>query len=336
MTAPRLGIFGLALGHPLSFSAILAEQGMVPSCLVFDANQPEEVDRAAQLRQRFPSLAVAADAREMLSRGVDAVICSSQAHRHLTDIAPLLEARVPLFVDKPLAPDYDQARRILDLAAQHDAPFFSCSARRFSGNYNALFDTIRAGKIGPLLWVECFEPHGTRPGYWQDVKRRSGGLAVNYGVHVVDPIVRALGATPRAVHAFAARRVLTEVDSEDTAVISIQFADGVIALGKVGGGYHFGCGKPVPTVGHFVAHGADGALETFIDETDVKVYRGGNFGVDETAYHYKGGYQGLLAAFQTMIRTGQRPVSFSVMDAAMRILDAARRSIDTGTVIALA
>jgi predicted dehydrogenase len=335
MQTIKLGLFGLALGHPLGFADYLATRGFVPTFLVIDETQAEEVTRRDTLLAKWPDLTVVPDAEAMLAGGVGAVFCASQTNRHVEDCRPFITNRIPLFIDKPLATDYAQARQILNLVEEYDAPMMSCSVRRFSENYNALFEQISAGRVGTVLFAECYEPHGTTPGYWQDRKETSGGLVVNYGVHVVDPIVRALGTEVRRVQCYAAKNVLPDVDSEDTAVMLLQYANGAIAIGKVSGAYHYGQGKPVPTVGHFSVHGSDAALETFFDETDVKVYRGGNFGVSP-AYYTKAGDHATLDAFAEMARTGTRPIPLADMDAVMRILDAARRSIDSGAEVTLA
>ena len=332
MQSVSFGIAGLAVSYPVGYTPLLAERGFEPAFLCWDGTQDEEVKRSEQLLAKFPNLEVVSDTEEMIRGGVQAVFCASQTHRHFDDCKALIEGRIPLWISKPMATDHASARRILDLVEQHDAPVMSCSVRRFSQNYNAVFEAIESGKIGTVVFAECFEPHGIQPGYWQDRKDASGGLVVNFGVHVVEPIVRAFGTDVARVYALASKTVVPDVDSEDTAIITIQFAGGVIAVGKVSGCYRFGQGKPVPTAGHFIVHGSEGALETYVDESDVRAYRGGGFGITAT-YHARAGTPGLIAAFAHMVETGRRPVAVEQMDAVMKVLDAARRSIDTGRVI---
>lgn len=334
MSATQLGVVGLATGHPLAFTEELRGHGFELAFLAYDDTQEEERTRAATLQEKWPGLEIVPDAAAMLARDVEAGMCSSQAHRHLEHVRPWLEARLPFFLEKPMAPDYAQARAILDLVERHNAPMMSCSVRYFSQNYRDLMDVLHSGKIGTPVFLECFEPHGTHPGYWQDLKSASGGLVINYGIHVADPLVEALGTDLRAVHAFGGKQVLPDVDSEDTAIFTVQFGSGAIAIGKVCGAYHYGAGQPVPTVGHLLVHASEGALETHLDESDVKVYRGGNFGVS-SSYEPKSGVPAAMAAYVEMVRTGQRPIPVAHMDAVMKLLDAARRSIDTGQVVVL-
>lgn len=332
MAEKRLGIVGLALGHPIGFADRLARMGFRPTALVRDEHEEEERRRTAILTEKWPDLKVYGTVGALISGGIDCVICSSQAWRHLDDCRELIENRIPLFIDKPLAPGRELAEKILNLVEKHDAPMMSCSVRRFSANYGALIEAVRANKAGTLLWAECFEPHGTTPGYWQDVKSKSGGLIVNYGIHTVDPIVRLMGTNVASVFAVKSKNVLTDADSEDTGIVTIRFENDTVAVCKVSGAYAFGTGKPVPTVGHLKVHCSGAALETFIDESDVKVYRGGNFGVDR-AYSDKAGDLAALSSFADMTVTGKRPVPIGEMLATMKILDAARRSADTGELV---
>ena len=330
----KFGVVGLATSHPMTLTELLEKHGFAMSFLAYDDTQDEENERAATLQQKYPGVQIVANAAAMVAAGVQATMCCTQAHRHLADCAALIEARVPCFLEKPLAPDYAQGKQILDLVRQHDAPFMTGSVRYFSPNYREVFAAIREGKIGTPLFVECFEPHGTRPGYWQDLKSASGGLAINYGIHVADPIVAALGPEVVAVHAFAAKQSVPMADSEDTAIFLAQFQSGAIGIGKACGGYHFGAGHPVPTVGHFIAHGTEGALETYLEPSDVRQYRGASF-EHSAAGERRGGFPAAAAAFAEMVATGQRPMSIEHMDATMRLLDGARRSLDTGKAVSV-
>jgi predicted dehydrogenase len=308
---------------------LLVPHGYQLTALAYDASQEEEEKRAETLKQEWPGLQIVPDAAGLVAAGVQAALVAPQAHLRLAAAQPLIEAKIPVCVDKQLAPDYARAKQILDLVVQHDAPLMAGSGLLWSLCFRDIFTTVREGKIGTPLFAECFMPHGTRAGYWQDLKSASGGLVVNFGIHAVDPLLAVLGHEVKSVHAFAAKQALPDLDSEDTVVITVQTAAGGIGVGKVSAGYHWGAGKPVPTVPNLVVHGTDGALETFIDESDVKIYRGGNFGVT-ASYLENDGMVLYAAAFAEMVKTGKRPISVEHMDATMKVLDAARQSLDTG------
>ena len=334
MPPTSLGVVGLSTSIPGGLIDLLAPRGFVLTALAYDDSQEEECKRAADLQAQWPGLEIVPDAAALVDCRVEAALCAPQAHRRLDAARPLIEARIPTVIDKQLAPDYARARAILDLVEQHGAPLMAGSGLRFSRCYADLCEIVRAGKIGAPLFAECFIPHGTLPGYWQDLRSASGGLCVNFGIHVVEPLIAALGPEVVSVHAYAAKQTLADSDSEDTMVVTAQWASGAIGIGRVSAGYHWGQSPAIPTVSSFAVHATEGALETFVDESDIKVHRGGNFGVTGS-YELNSGMPGYADAFVRMVETGERPIPLAEMDAVMRVLDAARASLDTGQAVAL-
>src|SRR5690606_7504575 len=67
---------------------------------------------------------------------VDAVLLMSVDGRvHLEQARPVIAAKKPLFIDKPLAADLADVVAIFDLAKQHRTPVFSSSSSRYSPGY---------------------------------------------------------------------------------------------------------------------------------------------------------------------------------------------------------
>src|SRR3989442_822052 len=63
---------------------------------------------------------------------VEAVLLeSADGGIHLAKAKPVIAARKPLFIDKPLASTFEDAREIHRLAKEADVPWFSSSTLRF-------------------------------------------------------------------------------------------------------------------------------------------------------------------------------------------------------------
>lgn len=107
---------------------------------------------------------------------VDGVIIADDGTMIHQQSAPaFLEAGIPTFVDKPLASDVEEARRIIGLAQKAGTPFFSSSALRFAAELQdrqALSD-----QVGEITTV-C-------------------GVGVNelfyYGIHPLEAMVTLMG-----------------------------------------------------------------------------------------------------------------------------------------------
>jgi predicted dehydrogenase len=88
------------------------------------------------------------DSIEALLPKVDVVFLTSVDGRpHLAQVTPVLKARKPVFVDKPLAASLEDARRIVALAKETGTPFFSSSSSRFHPDLPRLRSNPGVGKV---------------------------------------------------------------------------------------------------------------------------------------------------------------------------------------------
>ena len=102
------------------------------------------------------------------------------------ELQPVLAARRPCFIDKPIAGSLADAIRILDAAEKAKVPLFCSSSLRFGANTQA----VRAGSIGKVKSAETFSPMSLEPThpdlYW-------------YGVHGCEALFAVMGTGCRSV-----------------------------------------------------------------------------------------------------------------------------------------
>jgi predicted dehydrogenase len=111
---------------------------------------------------------------------VDAAIVSTRdGARHREQAVPLLEAGVPVLVDKPLATTTADAEVLLGAARRGGAPLVSCSALRFVPE----MPDLRDGE-GPVRAVHVVGP--------ADPDSEHSGLFF-YGIHHVEAALEVLG-----------------------------------------------------------------------------------------------------------------------------------------------
>lgn len=121
------------------------------------------------------------DSIEELCRNVDAVLLESVDGRpHLEQVKPVLRAKKPVFVDKPMAGSLKDVLEMFRLAKQARLPLFSSSALRFASNSLA----ARHGAIGKVQSAETYGPCELEPHhpdlFW-------------YGVHGTESLFTVLG-----------------------------------------------------------------------------------------------------------------------------------------------
>jgi predicted dehydrogenase len=116
---------------------------------------------------------------DLLGRVDAAIVSTRDGARHREQAVPLLEAGVPVLVDKPLATTTADARLLLDAAAGSGAPLVSCSALRFVPE----MPDLRDGE-GPVRALHVVGP--------ADPDSEHSGLFF-YGIHHVEAALEILG-----------------------------------------------------------------------------------------------------------------------------------------------
>ena len=188
----RIGIIGCDTSHVPAFTEALnnvSAPGHVTGGKVvaaFKGGSPDipsswsRVDQFAQtLKEKYQITFY--DRIEDLCQNVDAVLLESVDGRpHLEQARPVLRARKPLFIDKPIAGSLRDAVEIFKLAKEQGAPVFSASSLRFSTNTQA----VHRGSLGKVSYAEVYGPCELEPHhpdlFW-------------YGVHGVEALYTIMG-----------------------------------------------------------------------------------------------------------------------------------------------
>ncbi len=121
------------------------------------------------------------DSIDALLPKVDVVFLESNDGRvHLEQVRPVLQAKKPVFIDKPIAGSLADTIRILEEAEAAKVPLFCSSSLRFGAATLA----VRDGSIGKVTFAETHSPahlEKTHPDlYW-------------YGIHGVESLFTVMG-----------------------------------------------------------------------------------------------------------------------------------------------
>jgi Oxidoreductase family, NAD-binding Rossmann fold len=188
----RIGIIGCDTSHVVAFTETLNNpeaKGHVPGGKVVAAFKggssdiPSSIDRIAgyskTLREKYGVKFY--DRIEEMCKDVDAVLLESVDGRpHLEQARPVLKARKPVFIDKPMAGSLQDVIEIFRLAREAKVPVFSSSSLRFARNTQA----VRNGLIGRVRYAETYSPCEREPHhpdlFW-------------YGVHGVESLFTIMG-----------------------------------------------------------------------------------------------------------------------------------------------
>lgn len=189
----RVGMIGLDTSHVLRFTELLndpSRRDHVPGARVvaaFKGGSPDMEQSAtrierftAEVRDKWKVELVGSI--EELCRKVDAVLLLSVDGRvHLEQVKPVFAAKKPVFIDKPFAASFRDAREIVRLARESGTPFFSSSSRRFSAEIEALKNNRSYGDIQGAITYGPMPIDRTHPDlFW-------------YGIHSVEALYTLMG-----------------------------------------------------------------------------------------------------------------------------------------------
>jgi predicted dehydrogenase len=163
----KAGIIGLDTSHVVAFTQLLNAEKPRPELAgvrvvaAYPGGSPDipsSRDRVAgytrQLKEKF-GVEIVGSIDELLGK-VDVVLLESVDGRpHLEQARPVLKARKPVFIDKPVAGSLADAIALFELARTTDTPCFSSSSLRFSPNLAAI---AHGGKLGDVLGCDVFGP----------------------------------------------------------------------------------------------------------------------------------------------------------------------------------
>jgi predicted dehydrogenase len=153
----RVGIIGLD-AHAVPFTRILSDpqteaplkdMQIVAAVPAFSSDIPFSADNIEKNTQAMRDMGVeiVVSIELMLSK-VDAVmLLSIDGRTHLEQATPVLAARKPLFIDKPVAASLADIVRIFDLAERMGTPCFSNSSLRYSPGIAGMRADPRVGRV---------------------------------------------------------------------------------------------------------------------------------------------------------------------------------------------
>ena len=171
--------------------------------------QDREVSNHIALATLIPNVC---DTLEEIISSVDAILLArDDAENHAKYAIPVLEAGLPIYIDKPFALSIEGANRLWNSTKYYNQ-IFSCSALQFSKEFK--ISNLDKDKIGvpKLIW-------GSTPKSWK-----------KYGVHLIEPL---LNLIPDRGELISVRPL--EKKSNATINVEIEWSTGIKAILKASG-----------------------------------------------------------------------------------------------------
>jgi predicted dehydrogenase len=164
---------------------------------------------------------------------VDAVVIATPTRTHLELVEATLATGKALLCEKPLAPHFDDVRRLCQAVAVAPVTAQVGFHSRFHPLPNALRHMVTSSALGPpmsyLLRDDQFFPSGDfvagHSSWRHHAELAGGGALLEHSIHAADLLVWVFGPVRRV---FAATRHSFGYGVEDSAVVTIEHDSGVI------------------------------------------------------------------------------------------------------------
>lgn len=198
----------------------------VDSLVITDA----DLDRAREVAGPLGAQ-VAESMTELLGAGIDALVIASATGSHPELIKRGVQAGLPVFCEKPLAPDVEGTLDVIKATSGSAAGVQIGFQRRFDAGFRAAREAAQSGALGWLHTVRSTTldaappPAGYIPG--------SGGIFRDCAVHDFDAIRWVTGREIVQVYATGSNRgeeFFRAAGDVDTACASLTLDDGTLAV----------------------------------------------------------------------------------------------------------
>ena len=180
-----IGIVGAENSHAAAIAKVLNVEKRVRGVRVTHVwGETSQYAQAAAAAGQIPHIVRTPE--ELIGQVDGAVVDHRHGEEHLPAARPLLEAKLPLFIDKPFCYRRAEGKRFLARAEKLGVPVCSFSTLPKQAAYRAFAKKMRQlGSIQALI--------STGP---CDIKSKWGGIFF-YGIHQVDMVLRLLGTDIR-------------------------------------------------------------------------------------------------------------------------------------------
>ena len=144
--------------------------------------------RAEALASRFGGSAVAGLEELLTFSGLDIVYILTPPHVHTGQILSAVEARLPVFCEKPLTMTLEEADRVIDVARSAGVPLMTGLSHRYHPLACQARTLLSDGKLGDFVaaWSHRLIQLEVSPGTWLSRRELSGGVALQYAMHDLD------------------------------------------------------------------------------------------------------------------------------------------------------
>ena len=166
-------------------------------------------------------------------KSVDIVVVATPNNVHEALVVNALKSGHNVICEKPVALSVEKFDRMVEAEKESGKKLSVHQNRRWDVDFLAVKSVIESGEIGDVLRIES-RIHGSRgiPSDWRCEKEPGGGMILDWGVHLIDQMLRLVTERIVTVNCNTTHYTNTEVD--DGFRLDMIFENGKSAYVEVG------------------------------------------------------------------------------------------------------
>ena len=243
-------------------------------------------DRMAEVQAEFPELKDAACFErevDLFSSGlVDAVSICTRNDCHYPQTLAACRSGLHVLCEKPMAGTLEQTTEMIEAARQAKVVLQINQSLRYSGQYQAVVNLVKAGAIGEPFHIRCIRagngtPNvGWSPGAdWFVQKAHEGGLLVDIGIHMADLMRLIMGDADKVAGLVDTR--LPDIDVPDNVNALFRYQNGGTGILELSWTLPGGAG-------FLEVYGTEGRIRMGFSEEGIELWKDGEEEEEATTY----------------------------------------------------
>lgn len=184
---------------------------------------------SANVAKKFKFLSATTDNTEIIQhKEIDCIFIATRHHLHAPYVIEAMKQNKAVFVEKPLALNYDQLQDIINTAETHSPRVMVGFNRRFAP---AVVETKKflSHKIQPCVVTYRINAGFVPKEHWSQDPIEGGGRIIGEVCHFVDLVSYLIGSIPIKVYADVVSSTRDDMVGKDNAGMTFKFRDGSIA-----------------------------------------------------------------------------------------------------------
>lgn len=173
------------------------------------------IEKGQKLAKQYNCLFYSDYKKMLAEQTLDAVSVAVPTSLHHTVACDILNMKVSVLLEKPIATTLSEARKIIDTAKKNKVKLMIGHIERYNPAVQRVKELIVDGRLGSIVSINIKRVGGLPP------QIKDANVIIDLAIHDIDISNYLLDEYPKKVHGFKSKNVIS--DREDSAVLLLEY-----------------------------------------------------------------------------------------------------------------